>query len=252
MNRSDYLARINFAGPASPDHETLMMLHRQHVYHVPFEDLDIHYQRPFTLDEDRVFDKIVNHRRGGFCYEVNSLLTMLLNDIGFSARIISARVFTEDDVEGPPFDHMAVLIELDKTYLADVGFGDLFITPLELKEDIIQTDGRNHFRIDKRDDGNFVLQMASDQKTFQRKYSFSLAPCTLDDFREPCRDKQINPESHFVKNTICTLPTEQGRITVYNARFIDRKGTEKYETLVDDDAALRKILKERFQIEILP
>ena len=52
---------------------TLRDLHRAHRLAIPYENLDIHLGVPLTLDPERIFAKLVDERRGGWCYEMNGL-----------------------------------------------------------------------------------------------------------------------------------------------------------------------------------
>lgn len=249
MNIASYLSRINYTHPLRPDRETLNLLHRHHVFSVPFENIDVHYKILFDIEPANVYDKVVNRRRGGFCYEVNSLFNDLLRSIGFETKIISAKVITDFGVPGPEYDHLALIVTIDsKQYIADVGFGDLFVEPLEITTDL-QHDGRNYFRIEY-EDGEYSLYMSDDQIHFQKKYTFSPDETPIELFRKPCYEKQVNPDSHFVINTICTLPTESGRITIYNDKFTETVGSEKKQTIIKDDNELRSILLNRFGISI--
>ena len=72
-----YLQRIGYNGPTDPTVETLGALTLAHVRTVPFENLDIHANRPIRLEQAAVFAKIVGQRRGGFCYELNGLFAAL-------------------------------------------------------------------------------------------------------------------------------------------------------------------------------
>ncbi|HKP88037.1 MAG TPA: arylamine N-acetyltransferase, partial [Blastocatellia bacterium] len=67
LNTAAYLERIKYRGPLEPTAATLRDLHRAHMLAVPFENLDIHLGREIVLDEQRVYSKIVDGRRGGFC-----------------------------------------------------------------------------------------------------------------------------------------------------------------------------------------
>ena len=77
LNVPAYLRRINYAGPTAPTPETLREIHRAHLLSVPFENLDIHLGRTIVCDEDGFLHKIVNERRGGFCYELNGAFAAL-------------------------------------------------------------------------------------------------------------------------------------------------------------------------------
>jgi N-hydroxyarylamine O-acetyltransferase len=196
-----------------------------------------------------VYKKVVIHNRGGFCYELNSLFNWLLRDIGFRSRIISARILDEFGNAGPEFDHMVICIETDKKYIADVGYGDLFIKPIEIKQGI-QHDGRNRFKIEKINNHDFVLSMASDNTNFVKKYAFTLGERSINEFYPICLEKQTNPDSYFVKNVICTKPTMSGRITLFNNKLSEKHNEERIEKLISDDTELRSQLREKFGIVI--
>ena len=83
MDISSYLRRIDYSGSREPSTDVLHKLHQAHLLTVPFENLDIHLGHPIVLGEAHLFNKIVNHRRGGFCYELNGLFAALLRELGF-------------------------------------------------------------------------------------------------------------------------------------------------------------------------
>ncbi len=250
MDVDRYLARIKFNSTVNGNDVGLVALHSSHVANIPFENIDIRYKRQFDLEIENIFTKVVINNRGGFCYELNLLFNELLSALGFQSRIIEARIFMDNGEVGPPFDHMAVLVETDKRYLADVGFGDLFLKPLEITEGI-QSDGRNLFKIEGIDEFRYLLSMAKDDQSFEKKYVFDLRPVKPEDFHTICMDKQINPDSYFVKNLVCTKPTETGRVTIFNKNLIETRGAERLVTKIDNDTQLKSLLQQRFDIVLL-
>ena len=249
MDISQYLKRIDFTDKITIDNETLAKLHEHHVLNVPFENLDIYLKKVFDLEIDNIFKKVVNNFRGGFCYELNSLFNDLLCNIGFESRIIEARIYDELGNLGPKYDHMAIFVKTNKNYLLDVGFGDLFTKPLEIREGI-QSDGRNQFKIEILGEQTFLLSMCPDKSNFSRKYSFSLSKVQTTEFYDLCLDKQTNPLSYFVKNTVCTNPTSFGRQTVFNNRLIEKRGNDRIERFINNDDELKDILSGQFKINI--
>lgn len=131
MNVPAYLNRIGYRGPSDPTSETLRILHSTHLQTVPFENLDISRSGPIVLDEDNVLHKIVDEHRGGFCYELNSASAALLRALGFQVTLLSGRVARPDGSESPEFDHLALRVDMEQPWLADVGFGDSFLKPLQ-------------------------------------------------------------------------------------------------------------------------
>lgn len=68
-----YLKRINYSGDLNPNLDLLKKLQYHHLMNIPFENLDIHNKSRIQLNIDRMFEKIVVQKRGGFCYELNGL-----------------------------------------------------------------------------------------------------------------------------------------------------------------------------------
>jgi len=147
MNVAAYLGRIGYKGKVSTTIETLRGLHRAHLLSVPFENLDISLGRQILCNEDAFLRKIVERHRGGFCYEMNGAFAALLRTIGFEVTLLSARVPNKDGSYGPEFDHLALRVDLDTPWLADVGFGDSFLDPLRLETGVEQTQAGRIFRI---------------------------------------------------------------------------------------------------------
>src|SRR5688572_26521258 len=68
-----YFARVGFRGGGDASLHTLRALHRAHLLAIPYENLDIHLGRRLTLEPEAIFDKLVDERRGGWCFEMNGL-----------------------------------------------------------------------------------------------------------------------------------------------------------------------------------
>ncbi|PYV26108.1 MAG: hypothetical protein DMG24_07865, partial [Acidobacteria bacterium] len=129
MDVRAYLDRVGYHGPIEPTADTLRALHRQHMLNVPFENLDIGLGRKIALDPECFVEKIVHRRRGGFCYELNGAFATLLVALGFRVTLLSARVANDQGVASKEFDHLALQIDLEDRWLADVGFGENFLEP---------------------------------------------------------------------------------------------------------------------------
>jgi N-hydroxyarylamine O-acetyltransferase len=214
-------------------------LHLAHLLAVPFENLSIHTNERIHLDVDWLFDKIVTRRRGGFCYELNGLFAELLRALGHRVDLLAARVVRSDGTLGIPFDHMC--LRVDHAWLADVGFGDSFITPLRLDTREAQPDGRRSFRIVEDGGARFV------EDTGRRVYAFDLTPRALADFAPGCEHHQTSPDSHFTRGRVVSRLTPSGRVTLRDDRLIttDLAGA-KTEIAVEGN--WRQLLAEHFGI----
>ena len=134
MDLEAYLTRIGYDGPARPDLETLRGLVAAHVQSVPFENLDVQLNRRLDLTVEAAYAKIVERRRGGWCYELNGLFGWALEQIGFDVRRLSAAVMREKLGDVQRDTHLCLLVTLDEPYLVDVGFGSSLRAPLPLRE----------------------------------------------------------------------------------------------------------------------
>ena len=219
MNVAAYLERINYTGPITPSAETLCALQLAHLHKVPFENLSIHHGERIVLDDDALFAKIVEKRRGGFCYEVNGLFAALLRAIGFDVAMLSAEVANPHGGFGPAFDHMTLMVTLEQRWLADVGFGESFLEPLLLDERGEQAQSNGVFQIVEAG-AHLLLRRRADGEDWKPLYRFTLQPYTFADYEEMCRYHQTSPDSHFTKNTICSLATGDGRVTLSGTRLI--------------------------------
>src|SRR5262245_18967822 len=242
MNIEAYLKRISYNGPVNPTPETLRDLQVAHLLTVPFENLSIHSGEPIVLDESALFAKIVERKRGGFCYECNGLFAGLLRALGFEVTMLGAGVAHREGGFGPNFDHMTLMVTLDDRWLVDVGFGDSFLEPLLLDERGEQVQGTRSFRI-VDDDDHLILMRRNDAQ-----YRFSLQPYGFADYEEMCRFHQTSPESHFTKNLICSRVTGDGRITLSGMKLITTSGVQRDEQTLSSQEEYDRVLREEFGV----
>ncbi|XP_066484852.1 arylamine N-acetyltransferase, pineal gland isozyme NAT-10-like [Tiliqua scincoides] len=248
MDISQYLLRIGYQGRALPSLESLRNLHRCHLLSVPFESLSIHCKEPITLALPILYDKIVQHHRGGFCYELNGLFLWLLQALGFDAKAVAGRVRNRFTGRyGPPLDHMVILVQLDgRQFLCDVGFGEGFLEPLELRPQMEQVQKNGIFWLDLNE-AIWVLERRNISGREGRPlYKFTLEEKKLDDFTSMCIYHQTSPSSIFTCKSFCSLATEDGgRLTYIGWRLISTVREERMETVLQD-SEIPKVLREKF------
>ncbi len=250
LNVRVYLRRIGVTGPVPADARTLERLHRLHLFTVPFENLSIHMGEPVSLELAALYDKIVRRRRGGFCYELNGLFAELLRRLGYRVTLLSAGVAKDSGGFGPDYDHLLLLVELDRRWMVDVGFGENFKSPLDLDAAGPQPQGSKTYRILRRD-GFHLLRERSGKGRWRDSYRFTLAPRELIEFEGMCRYHQSSPDSHFTHNRVCSLATPSGRRTLSGLRLIEtgRNGV-RHERTVVDEGEYRRLLRSQFDMRL--
>lgn len=247
MNLAAYLARIGYAGPVAPTLEVLRVIHRAHLLSVPFENLDISRGRKIVVDQEACVRKIVEEHRGGFCYEMNGAFAALLQAIGFQLTLLSARVARQDGSFGPEFDHLTLRVDLDRPWLADVGFGESFIEPLRLLPGIAQKDGAQIYRVSETA-GVLQLEKWEADGSWKAQYRFSLQPRQIQEFAEMCHYHQTSPDSSFTRKRLCTRATPDGRITLSDLKLIIARDGKKEERMLASEEEWRTALREHFDI----
>jgi len=248
LNIKAYLERINYHGSLAPTAETLRELQHAHLLTVPFENLSIHAKQPIVLEDEALFTKIVERRRGGFCYEANGLFAALLHALGFDVAMLSAGVANAEGEFGPDFDHMTLMVSLEQRWLVDVGFGDSFCEPLLLDEQSEQQQGSRAYRI-LPDDTHLILMQRDEGEEWKAQYRFTLQSHPYADYAEMCRYHQTSPQSHFTKARICSRATPEGRITLSEMRFITTtKEGGRQERILTSEEEYADVLRQQFGI----
>lgn len=125
-----YFARTGYAGARTPTLATLHGLVAAHAQTIPFENLDVLLGRGINLEPAAIAQKLIHAKRGGYCFEQNTLLLAVLERLGFHAAPISARVRVQRPRDfTPPRTHVFLRVELDgASWLADVGLGSNSLT----------------------------------------------------------------------------------------------------------------------------
>lgn len=226
MDVPKYLSRIGFSGPTEPTLDVLRSVHSSHLHSVPFENLTIHSGGRVQLDLPALYEKIVNQRRGGFCYEVNGLFSWLLRQLGFQVTMLSAQVKSRlTGFYGPPFDHMILMVSIDgQRWLCDVGFGvPVFPTPLSLDTGDLQVKGHRVYRLRSSDGMTFVEWQQEENRgadgDWVEIYKFTLEPRCFQDFFQMCQYHQTSPCSLFFCKSLCMLFKANSKVTYVGRRL---------------------------------
>jgi N-hydroxyarylamine O-acetyltransferase len=216
MDLDAYFARIGYRGSRAPTLDTLHAIARAHVQTIPFENIDVLLGRPIDLALDALVAKLVRARRGGYCFEQNTLLLEVLTALGFAARPLSARVrYQRPRDYTPARTHLLVRVELDESWLVDVGVGAMSPTAaLRLAELGEQATPHEPRRL-LRENGLIYHQVRFGDGWHD------IAELTLEEM--PPIDRVVanwytstHPESHFKRRLLVARASPTGRVTMLN------------------------------------
>jgi N-hydroxyarylamine O-acetyltransferase len=242
---SRYFARIGYTGPWDPSASVLAAIHHAHLLTIPYENLDIHLGRPITLDRDAGFAKLVDGRRGGWCYEMNGLLGRVLESLGFDVRYVAGAVGRAAHGEYALDNHLVIIVTLDRPWIVDVGFGDGFMEPLPLEPGTYRQ-GFLEFHVTRDGDWWRVHNHAFGGAD---GFDFTLAPRTIDSFAAMCHHLQTSPESSFVKATVCERVTPDGLVILRSASLRRITAAGVTNEVIPDAPAFARVLRESFGLD---
>ena len=249
VSAAQYLQRIGVdAGEQRADLARLRELQLAHLLTVPFENLDVFHRRGVTTDLEWSLPKLVERRRGGWCFELNGAFGWLLREVGFDVRYVSCQVFGADGW-GPPLDHCALVVHLDgERWFVDVGFGDCCMVPVRIE------DGE-HDAVPRR------VRFAIDGDSF-RMSELALDGAWGDSLQGTFRPRQLadfTPRSEFLK-TEPGLPWTQkpfatrataadgSRVTLRNGVLRVRAGCGEFTDTTLHDGQFDELLAEHFAL----
>jgi len=246
-----YIERIGFTGEPRPDFTTLRELHLAHATHIPFENIDPLLGRPARMDLASLQAKLIHARRGGYCFEQNTLFAAVLEQLGFAVTRLAARVHVNTN-RVLPRTHKLLRVEAEgRSWLCDVGFGSWgLLLPLELRADHEMQQGDWTLRLTRAAEG-FTLHCAQ-SPIGTALYSFTLEPQLPVDFEPANHYCSTHPQSRFVLTLTAQMAGLTERALLRNREFILSRATGNETQLIADEAQLRQILARRFNLVLPP
>ena len=219
-----YLRRIGLAVAPAADLAGLKSLHFAHATHIPFENLDIQLGLPIRLDLSSLQAKLVDRRRGGYCFEQNTLFHAVLQHLGFEVATCEARVRLGAP-ERLPRTHMALRVRLDAEYwLADVGFGgEGLLEPLPL-DGAPHAQFLNTYRVVP--EGPRQLLQSFHHGAWEDLYALEPEPVFPIDFEVGNHYTSTHPESRFLKTLTAQLPGPEVRRILRNRAYAELRGDQ--------------------------
>ncbi|MGD9163640.1 MAG: arylamine N-acetyltransferase [Chromatiales bacterium] len=244
-----YCDRIGFSGELARDLKTVSGLMRHQLSTVPFENLDVQAGKVVSLIPEEIVAKIIQHRRGGYCYEVNGLFAMALGALGVPYQFIACRPLIYPVLR--PRTHMALIVRIeDEPWLCDLGFGSYGIrAPLRLADagkEIRQ--GNDTFMLEQPTDHDYLLK-AYVEGQWANQYSFDLWPQQWVDFTPANYLNSSHPDSLFVQKLVVLKQHSNGRTTLFGNRLKHVNGDRSQVRMLREDE-VGTVLRETFGLTL--
>lgn len=242
-----YLDRIGAVRPAKADYEALCYLQERHLMTVPFETLSFAEREIPSMTDEFVFDKIVRRRRGGGCGELNSAFALLLRSLGFRVVPLGGRVLHNGHsaFRGVHNGHLVLRVELDQSYLVDVGFRWASRRPLKLAERGVQKDEHGEYQLLHTPEGD--VEMVHDGVL---RWRVETHPRELDDFEPVMWYFATSPDVHSAGQLWASIITESGRVSLFNRVLTHHRDGGKESRVLRDDAEFLAEFEKWFGIRL--
>lgn len=249
LDLSPYLDRIGWSGGApAANLGTLVELQLRHVAGIPFENLDVQMGIPIRLDLASLQRKLVLRKRGGYCFEKNSLLAAVLVRLGFPVALREGRVRRGGSLPWMPRTHLALQVDLEEgSFLVDGGFGcDGPLGPVPLSGTGVTHHGERNRVVDEG--GLQVLQVLRGEEWLDL-YALEPRPVHPVDLEMANHYTSTYPESRFVQTLTAQLRTPGGRWNLRNLDLTvqDARG-ERVESIPEPE--LLRVLRDVFGLEV--
>lgn len=246
----NYLGRLGI-GRVSPTVEGLAMLQQAQMRAIPFENIDVLLGKVPDLAEGAVWAKLIEARRGGYCFELNKLFGLALDSLGFAARPIFCRVRMGAPIGGPR-THQAFIVTIDGAeWLADSGFGGPGpIRPVRLDSREPQAAGESLFRLTPDDaSGELVLERQDGEGWFAL-YGIDFAVALPADFEGGNFICARWDQSPFPKMLMMNLLTKDGRTSLLNTELKRVSGNNVESSSLESRQQFESVLTDLFGLSL--
>jgi len=250
-----YWRRIGFAGAPGSTRECLDRLILCHATAIPFENIEVLARRVPKLDLVGLQDKLVRQRRGGYCFEHNTLFRAVLQAVGFDAHPMEARIRS-----GVPADvitartHLATRVVLDGAdHLVDVGCGTIApLAPLLLASRDEQAAATGAYRLVDVDN-ELLLRMRGADGWADCYQLLPTAPHAID-----CEMGNwfvaTHPKSMLAHNLLVGCAIAGGRLRLFNHRLSTFRPQDAapVEQTLQTRAEFGDVLADGFGLDVTP
>lgn len=261
MDVDTYLKRINCDGLKQVSYENLKTLQLNHIESIPFENFDIHLGKHIDLSLEKLYDKIIKHKRGGYCFEMNALFGWLIGKLGYQFHYNPTYIYKPHTRHYfPRLFHMCLIVNLDgKKYFVDVATMRISKEPLELVENKNQKTICGTYRFINEisdNDEYYILERIKNDAVNDEWFPqvrFSLTPYNLEQFYEMNEASQTNEHPYTFHHTGCCIHTRNGIKFLIGWKFIeyifDKDNEYRNEKILTTEQ-VKMAIKEIFEIEI--
>lgn len=250
---ANYLQRIHLVSPPkATDIDGLKELQIHHLLSIPYENLDPMNGISTSMDSEDLYKKMILHRRGGYCFELQGLFLLLLTTLGYHVEQRAGRFMDEPGIVQMR-RHRVLIVTIDSIpWLTDVGVNsESPRQPIRIKTGEIQNDGISSYCMDEDSFYGHVLMQKELGKSWKPIYGFTDEPQIDDDFIMPSFYCDQHPDSGFNKYMKISLFTQDADLTIVKDEMkVYRNGKVEKRLPISGKEEAAHLLSDIFHISV--
>jgi N-hydroxyarylamine O-acetyltransferase len=242
------LDHIGLTERPAPDASGLRTVHRAFLSRISYAGLTPQLGEHAPLDADALVTRLLPGGRGGYCFEMNTMLLELLTALGFAVERREAVVKPRGArAAGALTDHMALVVDVaGEQFIADAGWGEAPLDPIPLRDGPF-TVGPFTWTVEREPDGGWWLEQHEWGET--PGFWFAGSASTAEDFAPHHLRIATSPESGFVKTLVVQRPYDERVVTLRSRTLaVDGPGLRE-RTVIADAGAFAAVLRDTFAID---
>jgi N-hydroxyarylamine O-acetyltransferase len=230
----------------------LARVHRAFVSALAYDGLTAQLGEHAAIDPERLIERTLTTGRGGYCFEINTILLTLLRDLGFAVERREAIVDEREAFAGgAPTNHLALIATTPgdgARWLCDAGWGEGPLEPLPLAPGTYAR-GPLSWGVEREaDDSGWWFT----QHPWGTTPGFRMGDeaVSLDTFAPHHQRLATDPDSNFVRTLVVQKPGRD-RVTTLRARTLSVKGPDLdlANTTMSSEDELAATLQDVFGID---
>lgn len=201
MDTEAFLKRIGVSGYDGPPRlDGLSQLHAAFVDQVPYESVQYQLAPGGPLDPEETAKRIIAWETGGYCFQLNGTLALLLTELGYRVQMHRGGAETPTRAGDVDASHMVLTVsglveDPDRVWLVDAGLGETLREPLPLEPGTAYQEPFNlRLRASEKTDG---WRLDHDPRANLVGMDFESAAVGLDAFAAQHANLSANPDSPF-------------------------------------------------------
>jgi N-hydroxyarylamine O-acetyltransferase len=247
----ELLKHIGIGHRPDRDAAGLARVHRAYVSRLAYDGITAQLGEHSPIDPYALIERTLTTGRGGYCFEINTILLTLLRELGFEVERREAVVDEREAVAGgAPTNHLALVATTEDgaRWLCDAGWGEGPMEPLPLTAGRHDRGSLSWTLEREADDGGWWIT----QHPWGSTPGFHMgdAAVDLDAFAPHHQRLATDPDSHFVQTLVVQQPSTD-RVTTLRARTLSVKGPalDVPNVVVSSEDELTTTLQDVFGID---